>query len=104
MDIPVDRYEQCLFIAKELGEEFVKKFPWYEKMKPVSKNALNCYLNRCWRPSLTVTGIEGLPSLEKAGNVLRPNTTVKLSIRLPPTKNGQEAADWVKKTLEENPP
>jgi len=61
-------------------------------------------LNRCWRPTLTVVGIDGIPNVACAGNVLRPNTTVKLSIRLPPTKKGQEAADWVKKTLEENPP
>jgi len=35
---------------------------------------------------MTVVGIDGIPNVACAGNVLRPNTTVKLSIRLPPTK------------------
>jgi hypothetical protein len=36
--------------------------------------------------------------------VLRPYTTFKLSIRLPPTLSGEFAEKWIKKTLEENPP
>ncbi len=48
-------------------------------------------LNRTWRPALSVTGADGLPPLASAGNVLRPHTAVKLSLRLPPTLDGKQA-------------
>jgi hypothetical protein len=57
-----------------------------------------------WKPQLAVTGIEGIPVLAKAGNVMLPYTSAKLSIRLPPTKNPQEAKELVTKILSENPP
>jgi acetylornithine deacetylase/succinyl-diaminopimelate desuccinylase-like protein len=61
-------------------------------------------LNRTWRPALSITGIEGLPALGSAGNVLRPYTAAKLSLRLPPTVDGAVAASAVKRVLEANPP
>ncbi len=42
------------------------------------------YLNNVWRPNLAITGIDGIPSISNAGNVLRPYTSVRLSMRLPP--------------------
>ena len=46
-------------------------------------------LNRTWRPALSVTGADGLPPIANAGNVLRPKTSLKLSLRLPPTLDGE---------------
>ncbi|MCK7493053.1 MAG: peptidase dimerization domain-containing protein [Comamonadaceae bacterium] len=48
-------------------------------------------LNRTWRPTLSVTGVDGFPELGNAGNVLRPYTAFKLSLRLPPLVDGHEA-------------
>ena len=45
-----------------------------------------------------------MPALESAGNVLRPYTALKLSMRLPPTVDGDEATRNIKDTLEANPP
>jgi len=61
-------------------------------------------LNRTWRPALSVTGMAGLPPLESAGNVLRPFTAVKLSLRLPPTRDGASAGEFLKGLLERDPP
>src|SRR3546814_8953728 len=61
-------------------------------------------LNRPWRPALSLTGIDGMPSLESAGNVLRPHTAVKLSLRLPPTLDGKAAGDVLKDVLLRDPP
>ena len=47
-------------------------------------------LNRTWRPALSVIGAEGLPPIASAGNVLRPQTSLKLSLRLPPTLDGDQ--------------
>src|SRR3546814_13572157 len=61
-------------------------------------------LNRPWRPQLAITGADGLPPLASAGNVLRPFTAVKLSLRIPPTLDGVKAGEALKKLLESDPP
>jgi acetylornithine deacetylase/succinyl-diaminopimelate desuccinylase-like protein len=61
-------------------------------------------LNKTWRPQLAVTGVDGIPPLANAGNVLRPQTTVKLSLRVPPTADVKKASKALKKLLEANPP
>ena len=61
-------------------------------------------LNRTWRPALSVTGADGLPPIANAGNVLRPKTALKLSLRLPPTVDGEAATRELKRLLEADPP
>jgi acetylornithine deacetylase/succinyl-diaminopimelate desuccinylase-like protein len=61
-------------------------------------------LNRTWRPALSVTGAEGLPPIASAGNVLRPQTALKLSLRLPPTIDGEGATRAMQRILEADPP
>ena len=61
-------------------------------------------LNRAWRPTLAVTGAEGLPPLQSAGNVLRPRTAFKLSLRLPPLVDAAAATQELKALLEDNAP
>jgi len=61
-------------------------------------------LNRTWRAALAVTGADGLPPTASAGNVQRPHTTLKLSLRLPPTVDGPRAAAELKRLLEADPP
>ena len=61
-------------------------------------------LNRTWRPALAVTGADGLPPLANAGNVLRPQTTLKLSLRLPPHVDADAATRALKALLESDPP
>lgn len=70
----------------------------------MSPSVLESVLGGGWLPQLAVTGIEGLPTLSKAGNVMLPYTSAKLSIRLPPTKDPEEAKKFIIKTLTENPP
>jgi len=62
------------------------------------------YLNSTWRPFLTVTGAEGLPNLVSAGNVLRPETSIKLSIRVPPNISPEIAGEALIKVLKDNTP
>ena len=49
-------------------------------------------------------GADGFPELQNAGNVLRPYTAFKLSLRLPPLVDGNEAALKLKALLEDNAP
>jgi acetylornithine deacetylase/succinyl-diaminopimelate desuccinylase-like protein len=48
---------------------------------------------RAWSAALEVTGMDGVPAVRDGGNVLRPFTTAKISLRLPPDVDAQVAAD-----------
>jgi acetylornithine deacetylase/succinyl-diaminopimelate desuccinylase-like protein len=104
VDIPAQRVEQARRTAQVLGDAIYSKFPFVAGMQPVEKDLTELVLNRTWRPALAVTGLDGMPPLESAGNVLRPSTAVKLSLRLPPTLEGNSAGERVKRLLEADPP
>ncbi len=68
-----------------------KEFGLLTGVKCVSDNGLDIILNRTWRPQLTITGITGLSPVKSAGNVMIPEVTMRLSLRLPPTLDGVKA-------------
>ena len=49
------------------------------------------YLNNVWRPTLAITGCDGMPPLSSAGNVVRSDTALRLSLRLPPSCDSKKA-------------
>ncbi len=61
-------------------------------------------INNTWRPSLAVTGADGLPPLSAAGNVLLPEISLKISLRLPPTVDPGRAGRAVQDALQRDPP
>jgi len=91
-DIPEDRQRQAARAGETLGDEVYARFPWAGGMQPTDTDPTECVLNRTWRPALSITGIDGVPSTASAGNVLRPHTKLKLSLRLPPTIDAGDAA------------
>jgi acetylornithine deacetylase/succinyl-diaminopimelate desuccinylase-like protein len=108
-DIPADRIAQSRATAGILGDEVWKRFPWScgadgGATLPTTTDPLEALLNRTWRPTLSVTGVDGFPAMRDAGNVLRPFTAFKLSLRLPPLVDGNLAASRLKKLLEDNAP
>ena len=104
VEVPSERLEQAKEAARVLNTAIFDKFPLLAGMKPMSDDLTELVLNRTWRPALSVTGVDGMPPLSSAGNVLRPHTSVKLSLRLPPTLEGKKAGELLKQTLEANPP
>ena len=104
VDIPAERIEQAGRVAGVLAEEVFSKFPFLDGMSPMSGDPAELVLNRTWRPALSVTGVDGMPALESAGNVLRPHTAVKLSLRLPPTLDGKRAGELLQDVLLSDPP
>jgi len=71
---------------------------------PVSLDTTELLLNKTWRPQLSVIGANGFPPAENAGNVLRAETVLKLSFRLPPPTNPHKAYQAIKQVLEKDPP
>ncbi|MGI9272187.1 MAG: M20 family metallopeptidase [Woeseiaceae bacterium] len=104
VDIPKQRTDQAEKAAATLGESVYMKYPWAVDTPAPDETPYELLLNNTWRPTLSITGADGLPSLVDAGNVQLPFNTLKLSFRLPPTCDGDVAADSVKKTLESDPP
>jgi acetylornithine deacetylase/succinyl-diaminopimelate desuccinylase-like protein len=102
--IPPERLEQAKTAAKILGDEVWKEMPFSGATHPMGGDNAELILNRTWRPQLAVTAMDGFPMPENGGNVLLPFSTLKISLRLPPTCDGRKALAAVKKALEENPP
>jgi acetylornithine deacetylase/succinyl-diaminopimelate desuccinylase-like protein len=103
-EVPAQRREQLARVAERLGDEVHQALPFVDGAKPMGDDNLDRLLNRNWRAALSVTGADGLPALGNAGNVLRPYTSLKLSLRLPPTVNGERATEAVREILESDPP
>ena len=103
-DIPEQRLEQTRLAAETLQNLVYEKFPWAVDNPQPSEPHTELMLNNTWRPTLAVTGQEGIPDLVNAGNVLLPYTVLKLSFRLPPTVNAEDAAVAVKEVLEADTP
>ncbi len=109
-EVPAERIKQAQHAATILGDSMWKRFPWqscggeHAFAMPTSSDPVELILNRTWRASLSVTGADGLPPTNAAGNVLRPYTALKLSLRIPPTVDAELALRTVKKTLETNTP
>jgi acetylornithine deacetylase/succinyl-diaminopimelate desuccinylase-like protein len=111
-EVPAERLAQAKATAAILGEELYKRFPWAHYdcggsttfALPTTTDPLQALLNRTWMPTLSVTGAEGFPALQDAGNVLRPYTAFKLSLRLPPLIDAARAVQELKALLEDNAP
>ena len=111
-EIPAERIEQARATAAILGDDLFKRYPWVHydcggesrSVLPMTGDPVDALLARTWRPTLSVTGAEGLPPLQDAGNVLRPATAFRLSLRLPPLVDAVTAVQEVKRLLEDNAP
>lgn len=103
-EIPSARLKQAKQCAEVLGNEVYQAFPFHKAVKPSGQDLAELVLNRTWRAALTVTGAEGLPALTDAGNVLRPKTSLKLSMRTPPECDIAKASEEIADVLLSNPP
>lgn len=104
VDIPAERRAQAAKVAEVLGTEVYDKFPFLPGMIPMHADLTELVLNRTWRPALSITGMDGVPPLASAGNVLRPYTALKLSLRLPPTLDGKTGGALLTEVLLKDPP
>lgn len=107
--IPANRFSEAEATARILGDEVWKPAPWAcgqdgKPVLPITADPREALLNSTWRPSLAVTGAQGLPPRASAGNVLRPRTAFKLSLRLPPLVDAARAVAELKALLELEPP
>ena len=112
-EVPAERLAQAHATAAILGDEIHKRFPWAHHdcggsgggfALPTTQDPVDALLRRTWQPTLSVTGAEGLPAMQDAGNVLRPYTAFRLSLRLPPLVDAAQCVQEMKALLEDNAP
>jgi acetylornithine deacetylase/succinyl-diaminopimelate desuccinylase-like protein len=103
VEIPEQRIQQAKLAAEVLKND-IYSYPFCKDVKPVTDNVVELLLNRTWRPALSITGADGLPKPENAGNVTLPWIKLKLSMRIPPMFDGKKAIEILKTTFESNPP
>lgn len=104
VEIPRQRIEQAATTADVLGTSIYSKFPLVDGMQPTTKDLTELILNQTWRPQLATVGADGFPPVHNAGNVRRPYSSIKLSLRLPPTMDADNAISIVTDLLTDNPP
>lgn len=112
--IPETDKKFALSVAQTIGDVIVSKYPFLDGVGPFIKpdpahkysaeELANLMLKVTWEPTVSYTGMEGIPSFPAAGNVLRPYTGLKLSIRLPPTVDPQTVFAQLQKELTRDPP
>ena len=103
-DIPQQRISQAQQATSVLGDMVHRKLPFFGNTQPIADDLVELMLNNTWRPTLSITGMDRIPSVADAGNVLRQGTTVKVSFRLPPTVDAKVAGAALTRILEADPP
>ncbi|MGF1598340.1 MAG: M20/M25/M40 family metallo-hydrolase [Acidimicrobiales bacterium] len=78
-------------------------YPLVDGARPVVEGA-DALLARTWRPALSAIGLDGMPPVARAGNVLRPSTALKVSLRIPPTADERAVQRQLREILEADPP
>ncbi|MCZ2104464.1 MAG: M20/M25/M40 family metallo-hydrolase [Comamonadaceae bacterium] len=111
-EVPPERLVQARATADILGQSVIGNFPWVhydcasgpQAALATTSDPVQALLRRTWEPTLSITGAEGLPALKDAGNVLRPYTAFKLSLRVPPLVDAAACVAEMKRILEDNAP
>ena len=98
-EVPPERLAEIKDLADLAPGAARTAFPLLEGMRPVSDDDVELMLNNSWRPTLSVIGGAGFPLPAEAGNVLRTETTLTLSFRLPPTADPKKALAALERTL-----
>lgn len=102
--IPEVRRKEAELAGRVLGDTFDTMFTFAGKSGPMSADPVELVLNNTWLASLEITGIDGIPSPDDAGNVLRPYTTAKFALRLPPTIDADKARREFEELVLADPP
>ena len=73
--------------------------PFVVGARPTNQNVTSLLVDRSWRAQLAVTGVDGLPPVGAASSVMLPATSLRLSLRLPPTVDPDAAGQAMEKHI-----
>lgn len=104
VDVPQHRVSEAKTTAELLGDAVGESVPYVDGARPMVEDPAQSLLAKTWSPALSYIGIDGMPPTGSAGNVLRPRTALKLSLRIPPTADSSAVMDQMRSKLEADPP
>ena len=104
VEIPTDRVAEAAATATDFPTPVASHYPFVAGAKPMVDDPTEQLLAHTWHPTLSITGVAGIPDVSIAGNVLRPSTSLQLSFRLPPTCDPDAAVAALEKVLSADPP
>lgn len=104
VEIPDHRQIEAADVAGVVGDSLDDSYPFVSGASRCNTDPVEALLAKTWRPSLSYVGADGLPPIASAGNVLRPTTALKLSLRIPPTADPAAVEQQLGELLEANPP
>ena len=104
VDIPANRVEEVRAAVEAVPGLVRDSVPLPDGVRHVAEDETELALNNTWRPTLSVIGASGMPEPEDAGNVLRPFTTLALSLRTPPTADPEAVLEALRRTLTSDVP
>jgi acetylornithine deacetylase/succinyl-diaminopimelate desuccinylase-like protein len=102
--IPADRRAEAKAAVEAVPGMMGEGVPLLPGMTLVDTDETELSLNNTWRPTMAVIGAAGLPAPADAGNVLRPETSLCLSFRLPPTADSSAVRAAVANALTNDVP
>ena len=91
-------------MMEAVGRAIITMLPLENGLQPITNDLTQLAINNSLVPSLVVTGLEGLPCIANAGNVLHPQIKARLSFRLPPGVKASVPVDAIKRELTPDPP
>jgi acetylornithine deacetylase/succinyl-diaminopimelate desuccinylase-like protein len=104
VEVPPARVAEARAVAEGLGPDIAGRYPVVEGMRYAQDDPVSLILANTWGPALAVIGAAGLPDPADGGNVLRPYTALKLSLRIPPRLDAVRATRRLAELLESDPP
>jgi len=100
MDPPQYKIDEAKFMANLAGPSMYEKYAVHPGVKHCSTDDLvHLYQKNTWEANMSITGADGLPPITIAGNVVRPKTSVRISMRLPPTMDPHKAEKILREKL-----
>lgn len=104
-EIPPSRRAQAEALVAELGAATLDHFPVTPGLRLANGVApVDQLLARAWSPSVAYVGIDGLPPIADAGNVLRPFTAAKIAMRIPPSADSKAVSAELRQRILADPP
>ena len=102
--IPDSHLAAAGLVARDLGDVAAEDLPCVGGLELLGRDAADRLVRRTWEPSVSVVGIDGIPAVRDGANVVRPSTTVRLGVRLPPTVDPEVACARLVEVLTADPP
>ena len=104
VEIGADIRDKAAALAEVVGNSVWEQLPTVDTLVRVADSTADMILAMNWQPTLSIIGADGMPSVQVAGNVLRTNTDLKLSFRIPPGVDSESVLERAKQILEADPP